>query len=361
MLWEANAQARLERGRATSSQSIALVSFGQDSAQVFSIARSLNDTVPDEVDVFNLDQSPATLQSIELEKPLRRQTLASAINLASGIIATAGNDQTIILYDLASGQVIGEPLTGHADALFSIAISPDGSMMLSGGNGGAIVLWRRDENGTWRAVSDPIPAHESRVMSLEFSPDGLMAASGDSNGEIRLWEVQGDTLTPSGDPLIGHTNTVLSLQFSPDGTKLASGGRDSTIILWDLEKRIGQTLTGHLNMVNSLSFNPAGTMLASGSRDNTVILWDLSPSDGAVRMMGSPFAGHQGFVNSVAFSQDGEWLASGDENGLIITWDVGLKSWRNAACQITNRDMTNDEWVQYLGVFEYHATCSLAQ
>jgi WD40 repeat protein len=72
--------------------------------------------------------------------------------------------------------------------------------------------------------------HTNRIWSLAFSPDGKILASGGADNSIILWDMV--TRQPFGPPLIGHTNLVRSLAFSPDDQKLASGSADNNVILW---------------------------------------------------------------------------------------------------------------------------------
>jgi len=58
-----------------------------------------------------------------------------------GRTLASGGDRTIILWDVATGQPIGQPLTGHTSGVESVAFSPDGHALASGSYDGAIILW----------------------------------------------------------------------------------------------------------------------------------------------------------------------------------------------------------------------------
>ena len=49
-------------------------------------------------------------------------------------IASGGYDRTVRLWDAATGQPVGQPMTGHTGAVNSVAFSPDGNHIASGGS-----------------------------------------------------------------------------------------------------------------------------------------------------------------------------------------------------------------------------------
>jgi WD40 repeat protein len=246
-------------------------------------------------------------------------------------LASGALDGTIILWDVANRQPIGQPLTGHPLSVSNIAFSPDGKTLASGSWDGTVTLW---DVASRQPIGQPLTGHSQGVTSVAFSPDGRTLASGALDGTIILWDVSTALKPGLGEgegtgvasrqlidqPLTGHSFGVSSVAFSPDGKTLASSARDGAIILWDAASRqpIGQPLSGHSGVANSVAFSPDGKTLASGNTDGAIILWDVASR----QPIGQPLTGHSGVVHSVAFSPDGKTLASGSHDRTIILWDV---------------------------------------
>ncbi len=109
-----------------------------------------------------------------------------------------------------------------------MAFSPDGTRIASASADSTVRVW---DAATGQPVGDPLTGHTGTVQSVAFSPDGTRLASGGADQTVRLWDPA--TGQPVGDPLTGHTGAVSSVAFSPDGTRLASGSDDQTVRLWD--------------------------------------------------------------------------------------------------------------------------------
>ncbi|MCV6636979.1 hypothetical protein [Candidatus Albibeggiatoa sp. nov. NOAA] len=246
------------------------------------------------------------------------------------ILASGSDDHTIRLWNITTGQALGQPLTGHSRQVSTVAFSPDGKILASGGQDNAVRLW---DVTTGQALGQPMgmavdwPLSKGFfwMSSVAFSPDGKTLASGSWDKTIRLWDVA--TGQAIGDPFIGHSSVIYTIAFSPDGKTLASAGEDNTVRLWDVETRqaLGRPLTGHTSGVLSIAFSPDGKILASGSWDETVRLWDVAKGQALGQPLGQSTAGHSRVISSIVFSPDGQTLISGGFSDMISLWNIKAK------------------------------------
>lgn len=163
------------------------------------------------------------------------------------------------------------------------------------------------------------PGHRDKVVRLALSPDGTQMVSGAGDGIVRLWEVA------TGRELKrfhAHDGMVHAMAFLPDGKQIITGGYDHRLLLWDLQtETIVREFSGHLARIKNLDLHPNGHVLASCDEHGRLCLWDVTT--GALLGDGQ---GNAAITHFVRFAPNGREMITGDEAGQLKVWDVPDKA-----------------------------------
>jgi WD40 repeat protein len=250
-------------------------------------------------------------------------------------LATASSDGAKV-WDLATGQEL-IAVTGHGAKLFGVAISPDGGRLATAGDDNIAKIWKLDLT-SGKATAEllhTLSGHSSGtpfsdfngLTSVAFSPDGTKLATGGVDGFAKIWEVETgqEMLSVQADPEGGQ---ITRLAFSPDGFLLATSSRggmsddnDSLVKIWELAS--GREISTYPRQdqargnIWGLAFSPDGERVAIGAGNGMLKIWDVHTGKDVLN-----FVGHTSTVVSVDFSSDGKYLASASPDSTARVWDT---------------------------------------
>jgi WD40 repeat protein len=206
-----------------------------------------------------------------------------------------------------AGQRPSEAAGGHP-----VAFSPDGAAVATGGDDGNVRLWNV---ATRQEIGAPMSSGLEAVQAVTFSSDGATLAAASSDGTIQLWDVA--TRQEAGTTMTAGPAAVGALAFTPDGKFLAAGDTGGDVRLWDVAThgQAGATMaTGA--PVRALSFSAGGTTLATAEGDGSAELWAFATRKQTGPALAAPGSGG---VSALAFGAG--VLAAGGGNGTIELWD----------------------------------------
>lgn len=232
-------------------------------------------------------------------------------------LATGEQDGTVRLWSTDTGAQVG-PTMKAAGPVISIAFSPDGKRIVTGG-GKCGQIWDLDLG---REVCPPLP-FGTWGIGLAFSPDGKMVLTGSETSAARLWDA--DTGKTIGT--LDHEGPIRAAAFTAKGDMFLTGSGDETAKIWNARQREIASLP-HFGAVLAATFSEDGKALATGSGSTSsqgrvsragaqAYLWDTA----AWRPL-APALPHAGSVVSVAFSPDGRTLLTGALDRTARIWDA---------------------------------------
>lgn len=267
--------------------------------------------------------APLTWQSL----PPGMNPIYAAAVTPDGRYVACGRSNQIFIYNVATGELVtrltdpalvdGELYknrgVAHLDLVQSLAFSPDGQTLASGGFREA-KLWRRADNVKLAEVAAGGPA----VRALAVSADGKLAATGDASGAIKLWDAAS---LKEPKVLSGHASAVTGIALL-DGGKLVSVSEDKTVRVWNVADGAELTKFEAPAAGTSLVVIPGG-QVATGHADNLIRRWTLPAEAGGAIAAAGEIAGHTGPIASLAvLGGEKPQLVSGSADGTVRIWNL---------------------------------------
>ncbi len=211
-----------------------------------------------------------------------------------------------------SSEAKGQTYRGHTRFVRSIAWSPDGKYIASGGDYGDNTVQ------VWEASSgNHIYTHSNqyRIFAVAWAPDGGRIASASFDGTVQLWPCNG-----GGQSYIyrGHTGPVYAVAWAPDGSYIVSAGHDATVQVWNTNhpQEPMHIYRVHTLPVKALASSPDGKYIASGSDDTTLQVWQATTGEHIATS-----SQHTHWVRALAWSPDGKHIASAS-NATVRLWPI---------------------------------------
>uniref|UniRef100_A0A3P8PIC5 Small-subunit processome Utp12 domain-containing protein n=1 Tax=Astatotilapia calliptera TaxID=8154 RepID=A0A3P8PIC5_ASTCA len=216
---------------------------------------------------------------------------------------------------------------GHFNNMASLAYSPDGQYIVTGGDDSKVSLrvkpltscgrcpvkvWNTNTGLCFVTFTE----HTSSVTNVTFTSSGFVIVSASLDGTVRAFDLHRyrnfRTFTSP------RPAQFSSLAVDASGELVSAGAQDSfEIFLWSMQTgRLLEVLAGHEGPVSCLCFSPVQSVLASCSWDRTVRLWDMLDSWQTKETLPLTSDGL-----AVTYRPDGQELAVATLNGEISFWN----------------------------------------
>jgi WD40 repeat protein len=204
----------------------------------------------------------------------------------------------------------------------SVAYSPDGKRVASGGEQGTLYLW---EARTGRELCC-FTGHTKKIDHVLFSRDGKMLFSASSeDSTVRIWNIEtGKQRHCLATPAVGVlVSRRLQLGLSRDGkTLVAAGWKDGTILRWDVDTAKQESKVQQKGDCSAVAISAdGGTVVATSSlHDKGIAGVSVQLVEASTGKETGRLDGHRGAILAAAFSPDGKRLATAGLDNTVRIW-----------------------------------------
>lgn len=257
------------------------------------------------------DARPGDRLSAELTQTLNGHT-AQVIAIAfsdTNALVSISMDQTAKIWDVESGKLLHTAkLDFGKQNHFTIAPEPE--PLAADGQMSRVRLW----NYKTGELLKTFEVNDSAASSLAFTPDAKLLVIGSIKGVVRVMDVDSWKVTQR----IDLDTPVRALAVSTN--HILVGYEDGTLALLNLGSQTSvPEFKGHTGAINALAFSPKGEQFAAAGADGVVKVWDTE----SLKLLCTQQADSSEAL-SVAFSPNGQKMASSSADGSVHYWTVPL-------------------------------------
>lgn len=198
---------------------------------------------------------------------------------------------------------------------------------------------------TSQAEGDFFGGYSSNIIA--FSPKGQDLAISLSSRNVILW----DFLNGKRVSQFNHGSGIWSLTFSPDGSRLVTAGVDGTAKIWEIAKDKQINQLSHESDILDVVFSSDGKYIATAGYDNTARVWEAFDGKEVIRLT------HRNPLDAVLFTPNNNHLVTFSLDQFLRVFLLKPEDVIKDACNRLDRNLSTEEWSQYIGDEPYRKTC----
>lgn len=249
--------------------------------------------------------------------------------VADGAPAGSG---AVRLFNVADGQLAAS-LEQPQGAVYSLALSPDGTLLAAGGIEPVVHVWKMDD----KTPVATLAGHGGYIQGISFSSDGKLLTTAAADGSARLWDVATWKTTRT----VKQSEALFGAAISADAATLAvavGGPTDRSIRLIRLsDGRVTRTISTAAAMPLELTWVPQGNRIYVPCSDGTVKAYNAGNG-----RLERTYSGHADWVYCLAVTADATKLAAGCADGTVKLFNVADGAVLATIVQLTPQ---TDEWL----------------
>jgi len=287
-----------------------------------------NQLDPSSADMNSIIDHVAWSSNFNVEIPKERKRTIRAhrsginsgrYNKAGSLIASAGVDGLVKIYDARSGQPRAS-LKGSSDSIMNVTFSPNDQMLLASGNDNIARVWSLK----YGRVLHTLVGHTHKVFASTFTTDGSRAITGSHDRTVRFWDIAGANGACSRS--LRCVSTCNYLSVNQNDNILATAHLDMHVRFWsilsgELMHDLGDL---HGGQATSVEFSKDGLLAATASRDHTVKIVDIRTYKTLHVLEGTKNDPYRNLLNwsRAVFSPDDKHVVTGGHTGQLFYWSV---------------------------------------
>jgi len=146
---------------------------------------------------------------------------------------------------------------GHTREVNDVALIRDGMQVISASEDQTLKVWDLASG----ALIHTLEGHAASIDAVAVTRGGTQAVSNSCDGTLKVWDLASGTLLRTVE---SHTDEESAVAVTPDGAQAVSTSRDRTLMVWDLAS--GRLVAEHLAdaPIMTCAVGPCGANLVAG-------------------------------------------------------------------------------------------------